>query len=333
MGTDSQTTNVNAARAVIAQHGKSFTLASWFLPAAVADDAAMVYRLCRAVDDAVDEANDTVEAATLLECLRRQLSGAVPASTVVASYLEVQSRLNIPPSAMTTLIGGVQSDIGQVRIESTQELLAYAYRVAGVVGRMMVGILRVKDPKAVQYAVDLGMAMQLTNICRDVLEDARRDRVYLPKDIVERHGFSSDDIIDRSVPAPRLAGVVDDILDLAETLYGRATFGLRFIPFRSRLGIFCALSLYRAIGLKLKKVHDSDPFHGRTVLTKSEKALICLKTLMSTWRLLPGIRIFARHRPLPSDGGWERLAKPCRLDRRNRPTAQDHTRGHYATAS
>ena len=267
-----------AAVAVMARHGKSFRFASWFLPKAVTADAAVVYRFCRAVDDSVDEAPSVEHARHALSEIKRQYHQEVPSHPAMLSFLEVQQRCGIPHQAVVHLLQGARYDLGAVQIQTLSELMTYAYKVAGVVGEMMCGVLRVRSPAAVSHAIDLGMAMQLTNICRDVCEDAQLGRVYLPRDILERHGLCPDSLIKKGNSAG-LQPVVDEILSLAEHLYQRAKHGLRYIPFRSRVGILIALRIYRAIGRKLQRRHGSDPSHGRTVVTIAEKIGQCVVAL------------------------------------------------------
>ena len=252
--------DVNLAYNVLEEHGTSFSQASRFLPTAVADDAAILYRFCRTVDDEVDEARDVHTATENLLGLRRQVAGVDAPLSTVADVLNISGRLKIRKVQLLSLLSGVGSDIGPVRIETKLELGRYAYRVAGVVGQMMARVLRVVHYEAEQYAVDLGLAMQLTNICRDVAEDARRDRVYLPRETLKKHGIVIRSTQTISNDDTDLRDVVRDVLADAEILYRRARFGLRYIPLRSRLGISVALRLYRGIGIKLLRVHDANLF-------------------------------------------------------------------------
>ena len=290
-------------------------MASFFLPRAVADDAAVVYRFCRTVDDAVDESVTTAGAMEAVTRLRRELRGIVEPTSPICDYLKVATRLDISSRVAEALVSGVRSDLGSVRIRSLRELGCYAYRVAGVVGQMMSRVLNVRSAEAVQFAVDLGLAMQLTNICRDVMEDACKNRVYLPADLLIQHGMTAHDVVCRTAARNQIAGVVDEILEMAEVLYERAYFGTRYIPLRSRLGILVALRLYRGIGRKLKRVHHSNPYHGRTRLSLVEKTWLCFGALgdafKSLFRTEEGIESVP---PSPFECSWEALAAPCRLD-------------------
>ena len=298
----------------LGRHGKTFRQASFLLPEKVANDAAIVYRFCRAVDDAVDECSDEPEAFASLKLLERQIAGNSRRTTTVNDYVGVVERLGIPKSVTTALVSGVRSDIGRVRIQSVQELGFYAYRVAGVVGHMMAHILRINRPEAIQFAVDLGLAMQLTNICRDVLEDATKDRVYLPADLLVQHDILTKEILLGTASGERLSAVVGEILGHADTLYDRARHGLGFIPLRSRAAICIALCLYQAIGHKLLKVHHGNPMHGRTVLTTWERCVAGLSAAADFVRSLPVLRLWRKLPSSPFGVPWSELAKPCRLD-------------------
>ena len=262
---------VSDAQLVFAHHAKSFKLASLFLPKDRANDAAVIYQFCRLVDDAVDEAESKQQAKENIDTIEMQLKGQMPPSLEVESFLAVCSRLNIPLDTATALMEGVYSDLGEVEIQSDHELAIYSYRVAGVVGRMMCGVLGVTSEDAYPHAVDLGIAMQITNICRDVLEDSERGRIYIPKNQLREQEISAQDVLSLSVDTKRLSLVIKQMLSLAEVCYTRARAGMHYIPFRTRLAILIASRVYRAIGVKLQTQHNSNPLHGRTVVSKLGK--------------------------------------------------------------
>lgn len=260
------------AQQVLTHHAKSFRLASLFLPREKANDAAVVYRFCRLLDDAVDEASNPEEAQREATQLRKELLREVPPRPAVAAYLAVADRLGIPFFAAQDLLDGVCSDLGTVALADQKSLAQYCYQVAGTVGLMMCGVLGVDNQKAWPYAIDLGLGMQLTNIARDVREDAQRGRVYIPSDSLEQNNTSTKDILalKESVGCRK---TIDGLLAAAEICYARARTGMCYIPFRARLAIFVAMRVYRAIGLTLQQSHQSDPFHGRTVVSSLGKFL------------------------------------------------------------
>ena len=264
------------AREVLAQHGKSFRFAGALLSDAALDDAAVVYAFCRAVDDAVDEAKDVDDARAEAAGFLAEIDA--PRRPVVRAFLEVARRRSMDTGFARELVRGVQSDAdGVVRVGDDADLLRYCYRVAGTVGGLMCAVLDVRDPRALPFAVDLGIAMQLTNICRDVLEDARMNRRYLPLERLRAIDPNSmdpdgaDPVIEHMVArSPAVKRVVADLLDVAERYYQSGERGLRFIPWRSRFGIFVAARVYRGIGRKLLR-RGGDPLQGRVSTTKAEK--------------------------------------------------------------
>lgn len=287
------------SRAVLSKHARSFRLASLFLPRECADEAAITYAFCRLADDLADEAPSHAQAVADLTQLKHELEGSEPARPIVAAYLDVARRRAIPTEAATELLLGLESDLGTVRLADDRDLVRYSYRVAGTVGLMMSGVIGVHDPAARTPAVDLGVAMQITNICRDVLEDAGRDRVYIPASRLAAVGLSHDDLLDpaflRDQDGRRaLATVVDDLLEMAEEAYTRAWRGMHFIPTRPRLAILVASRLYRDIGLRLRHNHGSDPMHGRTIVPGSTRFAGVLRGLLTafhptSWRSAPGV--------------------------------------------
>lgn len=264
--THSNAAVVSVSRDVMKQHARSFSWAAFFLPRDRHDDAAVVYAFCRLVDDLVDEAPDIPTGAAAIEKLIAELHGHDDPRELVAAYREVATRSGIADDAAEHLAEGVQSDAGEVLLQSDRDLIRYCYRVAGVVGVMMCGVLGVQDPRALPHAIDLGIGMQLTNICRDVLEDAERGRVYLPEERLRAIGVSHAELLDAARRDELdIRHVVRDLLALAERYYLSAEAGMRFIPARSRAAILAASRIYRAIGQRLLR-KGANPLSGRTIV-------------------------------------------------------------------
>lgn len=262
--------SVAHSRAVLAHHSRSFRWASTFLPPDSRDDAAVVYAFCRLVDDTADETDQPAKAALRLDRLRRELDEKAPPRPAVHGFLDVARRRGIDLASAHELVRGVASDLECVRCQNDEDLLRYCYRVAGTVGLMMCGVLGVDDPQALPHAVDLGVAMQLTNICRDVVEDAARGRVYLPADRLAAAGTCQEALLAGDADRDAVASVVSDLLALADDYYTSADYGMRFIPARCRLAIVVASRVYRAIGVKLAG-NGSDALAGRTVVGPGAK--------------------------------------------------------------
>lgn len=262
---------VAESRATLARHARTFDLAGWFLPPERLDDAAVVYAFCRLVDDAVDEAGAPGDGLAEVAALEAELAGLAPARPLVACYRELLAGWGVPLQVAHELIAGVRADAGPVALPDDAALLRYCYRVAGTVGLMMCGVIGARDPLALPFALDLGIAMQMTNIARDVAEDARRERVYLPQTRLRAAGTDAAALLDGSASRDAVAAVVRGLVAEAERYYASAEAGMRFIPWRSRLAIVVASRVYRAIGLRLRR-RGGDALAGRTVVPALEKA-------------------------------------------------------------
>lgn len=284
---------VQRARAILQHHAKTFRAASIFLSPKQRDDAAIAYAFCRLVDDAVDEAVDLHTAERQLAELEEALHSG-RGDPICVAYRELAQRTGFGLAPAEDLIRGARSDMGRVYLQNDQELLTYCYRVAGTVGLMMCGILGVSSPEARRHAIDLGVGMQLTNICRDVLEDAQRGRVYLPADRLSQVGVSQVELLD-SVGVHQMnenfsaggvtkgvAVVVDQLLSLADLKYASGAAGFCFLPIRARLAIHVASHLYRNIGVKLRGDRACNPLLGRVTLSSSRKRWLTL-TAVGSW--------------------------------------------------
>jgi phytoene synthase len=180
-----------ACRQVIAQHSRSFALASTLLGPVARDHAAAVYAWCRGADDAIDLAPADRVAAALAEEraeLERIYSGA-PRTLAGRAFAAVVAERRIPRAYPAALLDGMAMDVADTRYDTDEDLFTYCYRVAGVVGLIMCHVLGLSDDRALVPATHLGIAMQLTNICRDVGEDWQRGRLYLPDTVLAAHGL------------------------------------------------------------------------------------------------------------------------------------------------
>ena len=248
-------------------HAKSFHLAALFFPKNVFGKVKALYALCRWIDDAVDTAPNSISAQHRVQQIIQDLRKPQPQMEVNRLYK--QNGLN--PQYIEDLVDGVMSDIGPVRMSNFIEFRKYCYKVAGVVGLAMADLMDVKEQKARAFAVDLGMAMQITNICRDILEDAKNNRVYLPNDLLAQHEIDQNQLVQLKTDEVALSHATTQMLALADSYYLSARLGYSSIPFRSRGAIIIAEKLYRAIGLKLLK-SGARPLQGRTYLTGWEKS-------------------------------------------------------------
>jgi phytoene synthase len=252
-------------QASIRQHSRSFYAASRLLPARVRNAAVATYAFCRAADDAVDEVESVTDARTRHAAVRRRLDRIYrgePVDTASGrAFALVVAAAGIPREEPEALLDGMAQDLGPVRISDEDALLLYCYRAAGVVGRMMSRIMDTSDAAALSRAVHLGIAMQLTNIARDVGEDTTRDRIYLPSSWLAEAGASEAEVLAaRATPAVRR--VTLRLLGLAETYYDSGIAGIGMLPASCRPAIMSAALLYRAIGRRVA-ARDGDGVTAR----------------------------------------------------------------------
>jgi len=271
---------VNAAlQRVIANHSKSFALASRLLDRESRDDVAVLYAWCRRADDEVDLA-PSAERSERVDRLYDELAAVYErkrvADPLLLAFQELVHRRGIPKEYPLALLAGMRSDVGAVRIATTDELLVYCYRVAGVVGLMLCHVFGLSDENARENAAHLGIAMQLTNICRDVREDAERDRRYLPVDVlVSCEGQGSEREL--------VCRCVERLLVLADQYYRSADAGLHALPFRAALAARAARKIYAAIGNELAS-RRFDALAGRVAVPLAKKlALLVSAVLQELW--------------------------------------------------
>ncbi len=243
-----------ACRAMLCQGSKSFHLASKLLPRRVREPASALYAFCRLADDAVDLPDRQADA---LEHLRKELDrvyAADPADDPVERALAiVVQRFAIPRGLLDALLEGLAWDAEGRRFEDLVDLRAYAARVASTVGVITTLLMGVRSPEALARAADLGVAMQLTNIARDVGEDARAGRLYLPVAWMREAGLDPDAWLATPVFDDRLAGVLRRLLEEADGLYQRSIGGIALLPFDCRPGIHAARLIYAEIGREVER--------------------------------------------------------------------------------
>jgi len=268
------------ARATIAHHSKSFALAAALLGRRLRDQTAIVYTWCRRADDLIDRdaaAEDTLDTAAALATLHAELDAAyagVAADPVLAAFGDVARARNIPSCYPEALLAGMEMDASDTRYHTLDELFVYAFRVAGVVGLMMSHVFGVADDDVLPRAAHLGIAMQLTNICRDVGEDWQRGRLYLPDELLAAHGAGglADDL---GGPLPErargaLAASVRELLALADRYYRSADRGVWALPWRAALAVRAARDVYAAIGARVAAA-GHDVTAGRAVVPGGTK--------------------------------------------------------------
>ena len=278
--------NKPQAKQVLAQHGKSFYWASLFLGASLADRAARLYQFCRFVDDLAD--GDLPDRLDSLEDIRAGLDDpnhpAVSQIPELNAFVSLANEANIPLRAARELLDGMLRDQHPTALTTEIELLRYCHAVAGTVGLMMCRVLDCQNSRADAFAIDLGVAMQLTNIARDVLEDAHMQRRYLPADWLPAN-WADSELSPTTIACAAnnchlpVASAINHLLELAERYYASALTGINLLPWRSRYAIIVALCIYRQIGRQLQR-NGLQWWRGRTVVSQWRKIILSLASLI-----------------------------------------------------
>ena len=270
----------------LAANGKSFHWARRFLGARMGGDAASLYAFCRLLDDMAD--GDIKNGPARLWVIRNDLAaGRQGDDPALQAFLPLMAEKHFPAEVLIALIDGLLEDQAEVvALDDEAALLRYAYRVAGTVGLLMCHVLDCHAPVARAHAIDLGIAMQLTNIARDVLEDAGMTRRYIPGDWVG--GATPADILS-AAKAPGsgvhtdITAAVTRLLDMAEAFYASGAQGYRYLPWRAHLSIAVAARVYRQIGVQLRAAdcawHDGRQVTGK--VTKLRCSVVALASLGS----------------------------------------------------
>ena len=272
----------------IKSEGKSFYWASFFLPKKNRIAASRLYSICRYLDDVAD--NSKLDTSSQIKNIFNQIKENE--SSEINIFFK---KNNINLGILKDLIDGLISDQQNVRITDEKELIDYSYKVAGTVGLMMLPIINTKDAEARKHAIDLGIAMQLTNIARDVYEDAKMNRLYLPKEWLGQVSIS--DLIDNKLDDQKKKLIelsIKNLIELSDKFYANGFSGMKFIPLRTRLAIFFAAKIYKGIGEKIKSggyVYKLE----RIYLNKLEKLWI---TIISIPEFLFLKNIFKSYKPI-----------------------------------
>ena len=275
----SERRDLAGCRAMLRHGSRTFYAASFLLPRPVREPASALYAFCRLADDAVDLSDDP---APRLAELRQRLDAVYAARPVDhpadRAFAHVVRRFAVPRELPDALLEGLEWDADGRRYADLPGLRAYAMRVAGTVGAMMALLMGARRPASLARACDLGAAMQLTNIARDVGEDARAGRLYLPTDWLCEAGLDPDAWLARPQWTPELGAVVRRLLDAAETLYARAADGIADLPPGCRPGINAARLLYREIGLEVAR-GGFDSVSRRAVVPARRKVQVLLRAV------------------------------------------------------
>ncbi len=252
---------------LLKKHAKSFYWASFFLSNNTLEKCSSLYNFCRTLDDIVDDNNDLNVKKEIFSKFKRDFESKNPNNQIIKDMWSIIDSESISKQIVIDLFNGVETDLEEkVVINSKKDLLVYSYRVAGTVGLMMSKILKVKNKEALKGAIDLGIAMQLTNIARDVCEDKARNRQYI------KHDFSS----------------IRSIIDEAQTFYEKSFKSISNIPLKSRFSVIVARRVYRKIGDYILKQKNIDNYNkaGKIYIPVFEKLIQTFLSIIDFIKLL-----------------------------------------------
>jgi len=280
-----------ACEASIKKGSLSFSLASMLLSLKHRSAIHALYSWCRWCDNTIDdipkkEPKERKKAA--IAQLRLDTDAALTGqyakdNFVFRSLQQMTATYKIPKRYFHDLIDGMEMDIDKHRYESADELRLYCYRVAGVVGLMFSHIVGLRDSSALKYAVDLGIAMQLTNIARDINEDFLMGRVYLPKEWLSPAGISSENLL---ASEQKVWPVIVRLLTEANQYYQSGDIGIKHLPWKAALAAKAARNIYAEIGRKILATGPTYIRH-RTVVSGPKKFLLLLKTILQLTTQIP----------------------------------------------
>ena len=252
---------------LLKKHAKSFYWASFFLPNNAFDKCSSLYNFCRTLDDIVDDNNNLVVKREIFLKFKKDFENKNLNNQIIKDMWSVIDSENISNQLVIDLFDGVETDLEEkVVITSKKDLLVYAYRVAGTVGIMMSKILKVKNKEALKGAIDLGIAMQLTNIARDVCEDKARNRQYVSHDFL----------------------AIQEIINESQIFYESSFNSISNIPIRSRFSVIVARRVYRKIGDYIMKQKNIDNYNkaGKIYVPMFEKLIQTFLSIFDFIKLL-----------------------------------------------
>ena len=274
---------------ILATSGESFHWARRFLGKKMGYDAARLYSFCRVLDDMAD--GDIENGPEHLVQIQSKLKqGQWDNHPLLNQFSDMVDEYDLSTTVVSSLVEGLLDDqADEVLIKDEEDLIQYAYKVAGTVGLLMCNVLNTNEPRAKPHAIDLGIGMQLTNIARDVLEDAKMGRRYLPGSWV--NDMAPEDIIQASTnpysdEALLITEAVHRLLTLAEKYYASGRRGLAYLPARAHFSIGVSAKVYRQIGIQLLRSKHS--WHGpRQVTSKASKVFCTMRASVTLFRRFP----------------------------------------------
>ena len=287
------------ARKITAHYSKSFYFSARMLPSHQRWATFALYGFCRHCDNLIDTPRQRTETEILreIQLLTEELEVAYNTGEsqhpVIRAFILVAKTYGIPIEYPLDLLKGVAMDVQQTRYKTFDELLLFCYRVAAVVGLMMTHVLGYKDERVFRYAKQLGIAMQLTNILRDIKEDKEMGRLYIPQTDLVQFDVTEQNIFNEEM-TPQLQTLMKFQIERADRYYAEATPGISLIKTESQYAIYSAARIYRGI---LRKIEDQDynPFLSRVFVPSTQKIGILLHEQIRTKFLSAQEKLFPIH--------------------------------------
>tara|TARA_Y100001970_G_scaffold13555_1_gene15358 strand:- start:84 stop:932 length:849 start_codon:yes stop_codon:yes gene_type:complete len=249
---------------LLSKHAKSFNWAGFFLSKETYKKCSFLYDFCRTLDDIADEETNLEAKRKKFLDFKSNFQNKNYSDYIIKNIWELLEKENISSKIAEDLFDGVESDLqDEVKINNKKELFVYSYRVAGTVGLMMSKILKVKHKDSLKGAIDLGIAMQLTNIARDVVEDKKRNRFYI------KHDFNS----------------IKETIEIADTFYESSFPAIKAVPLASRFSIMVARRVYRKIGYNILNKKNLDNYNNAGKIYVSNLGKI-IQTILSLYDLI-----------------------------------------------
>ena len=252
---------------LLKSHAKSFYWASFFLSKKIYSKCSALYSFCRTLDDIADSSDELKIKKLNFERFKNDFINKKFDNLIVKAMWKVMDDVNISKKVVFDLFDGVETDLNEnVRIKTKKDLLVYSYRVAGTVGLMMSKILKVDNKEALKGAIDLGIAMQLTNIARDVVEDKKRNREYIDYNFI----------------------TIKETIDNAEIFYEKSFLAISGIPIKSRFSVIIARRVYKKIGDYILKQENIENYNkaGKIHVPAYGKVLETILSTLDFFRLL-----------------------------------------------
>ena len=257
------------------KNSKTFSLASKFFDEKLFINISKLYYVCRCIDDIADNVKETINPEQELTNLQIDFDKNNIDNDIVSIFYSIENKVN--KKHILKLIDGVKSDIKFSQYETIDQLLNYCHKVAGVVGIMFCEILDIDDNNALIKANDLGIAMQLTNIMRDIFEDANMGRVYLPHELFGRINPYDINTQNKDVVDNIYSEKIDQIYNIAETKYLSGISGLKFLNYNHKFIVYISAIMYREIGNKIIKNKESYSSGKRSYVSFIKKIELIVK--------------------------------------------------------